>query len=253
MLLLEGKVALVTGGASGIGRAAAIAFAREGARVAVADVAEQGGRETVEIIAGRGGEAMFVHADMLKHDDIRRMVADTEARFGRLDCAFNNAGHRGGSTNVVDCTEQEWDLVVGLNLKAVWLCMKHEIPVMLKNGGGAIVNTSSGLGNFAAPLTASYATSKHGVVGLTRSAAVDFGPQNIRVNALLPGATDTPMLAPAARGSNLNLQDMTRRIPLRRLGTPEDQAEAVVWLCSDRSAFTTGLSLICDGGTTVLR
>lgn len=252
-MLFENKVALVTGGASGIGRATALAFAREGAKVAVVDIAEDGGRETAKQIADRGGEAIFVHADMLKHDDIRAMVATTVGRFGRLDCAFNNAGHRGGSTNVVDCTEQEWDLVLGLNLKAIWLCMKYQIPQLLKAGGGAIVNTSSGLGNFAAPLTASYTSSKHGVVGLTRSAAVDFGPKNIRVNALLPGATDTPMLAPAAQGSNLKLQDMANRIPLRRLGTSEDQAEAVIWLCSERAAFTNGLSLICDGGLSVLR
>jgi NAD(P)-dependent dehydrogenase (short-subunit alcohol dehydrogenase family) len=252
-MLFAGKVALVTGGASGIGRATAIAFAREGARVMIADIAEEGGRETLQIITARGGETEFIRADMLCHDDIRRMVASTVARFGRLDCAFNNAGHRGGSTNVVDCSEQEWDLVLGLNLKAVWLCMKYEIPELLKNGGGAIVNTSSGLGNFAAPLTAAYTTSKHGVVGLTRSAAVDYGPKNIRINALLPGATDTPMLAPAAQGSNLRIQDMTQRIPLRRLGTPEDQAEAVLWLCSEHSAFVTGLSLISDGGLSVLR
>jgi NAD(P)-dependent dehydrogenase (short-subunit alcohol dehydrogenase family) len=252
-MLFANKVALVTGGASGIGRATAIAFAREGARVLVADIAEDGGRETVQMIADKGGEAVFARADMLKHDDIRNMVASAVQHFGRLDCAFNNAGHRGGSTNVVDCTEAEWDMVLGLNLKAVWLCMKYEIPELLKAGGGAIVNTSSGLGNFAAPLTASYATSKHAVVGLTRSAAVDYGPKNIRVNALLPGATDTPMLAPAAQGSNLKIQDMTQRIPLRRLGTSEDQAEAVIWLCSERSAFVSGLSLVSDGGLSVLR
>ncbi|WP_129778391.1 glucose 1-dehydrogenase [Peristeroidobacter soli] len=252
-MLFRDKVALVTGGASGIGRATALAFAREGARVVVADIAEAGGRETVKAIGEQGGEALFQRADMLKPADIREMVAATVARFGRLDCAFNNAGHRGGSTNVVDCTEQEWDMVLGLNLKAIWLCMKYQIPEMLKVGGGAIVNTSSGLGNFAAPLTASYSTSKHAVIGLTRSAAVDFGPKNIRINALLPGATDTPMLAPAAQGSNLKLQDMANRIPLRRLGTAEDQAEAVIWLCSERAAFTHGLSLICDGGLSVLR
>lgn len=252
-MLFQDKVALVTGGASGIGRATAIAFAREGARVVIADIAEEGGRDTLQLIKDKGGEAEFVRADMTKHTDIRAMVATAVSKFGRLDCAFNNAGHRGGSTNVVDCTEEEWDLVLGLNLKAVWLCMKYEIPELLKVGGGAIVNTSSGLGNFAAPQTASYASSKHGVIGLTRSAAVDFGPKNIRVNALLPGATDTPMLAPAAKGSSLKLQDMANRIPLRRLGTSEDQAEAVIWLCSDRSAFVSGLSLVADGGLSVLR
>jgi NAD(P)-dependent dehydrogenase (short-subunit alcohol dehydrogenase family) len=194
-----------------------------------------------------------VQTDLLRHDDIKAMVAATILEFGRLDVAFNNAGRRGGSTNVVDCTEEEWDQVLGLNLKAVWLCMKYEIPEILKVGGGSIVNTSSGLGSFAAPLMASYTASKHAVIGLTRSAAVDFGPQGIRVNALVPGTTDTPMLSPPGSESKAWLAGMLQRTPLKRLGLAEEQAEAVVWLCSDRAGYVSGLSLVSDGGMSVLR
>lgn len=249
----EGKSVLVTGAASGIGRAAALAFAREGGRVAVADVAETGGRETAALIKEAGGDAHFIRVDMRSHDAIRAMVSETVARFGGLDAAFNNAGRGPNGTTVVECDEDHWDDLMAINVKAVWLCMKYEIPEMLKRGGGAIVNTSSGLGNFASPRTAAYVTSKHAVVGLSRSAAIDFGPQNIRVNVLFPGATDTPMLAPAAQGSNARIETMKERIPLRRIGLPEDQAEAAVWLCSDAAAFVNGASLVVDGGLSSLR
>jgi len=250
-MLHEGKVALVTGGATGIGRAAAIAFAREGARVAVADIAAEAAAETVATIIANGGEALFVQADMLDPNAIKRMVDTTVQHFGGLDVALNNAGHGGRSTNIVECEMDEWDLVMSLNLKAVWLCMKYEIPEMLKRGSGAIVNTASGMANFAGPRFASYATSKSGVLGLTRSAAVDFGPQGIRVNALLPGATDTAMLRASMKTAPTS--SATGRIPLRRFGTPEEQAEAAVWLCSERAGFISGASLVADGGTTALR
>jgi NAD(P)-dependent dehydrogenase (short-subunit alcohol dehydrogenase family) len=252
-MLFQNRVALVTGGASGIGRATALAFAREGASVAVADINEEGGRETIERIRNEGGTAEFFYADMLRTEDIRQLVQRTMAKFARLDAAFNNAAHNGRSTDLVECTEDEWDFVLNLNLKAVWLCMKYEIPEMLKVGGGAIVNTSSGAGNFASPKLSSYTTSKHGVIGLSRSAAVDFGPQNIRVNVLLPGATDTPMLDRFTRGSVAAVDAMRDRIPLRRIGTAEEQADAVVWLCSDRSSFVSGLSLVVDGGLSARR
>lgn len=252
-MLHDGKVALITGAASGIGRAAALAFAREGAKVAVVDINAEGGEETASAIRAVGREAIFVRADMLEPSDIAQSVAATINAFGRLDSAVNNAGHRGGSTTAVACDETEWDMVMGINVKAVWLCMKYQIPEMLKVGGGAIVNVSSGLGNFAAPNSAAYATSKHAVVGLTRSAAVDFGPHNIRVNALHPGATITPMLTPAAQGASVSLDLMAKRIPLRRLGRPEDQGEAAMWLCSDAAAFISGAGLIIDGGLSVLR
>jgi NAD(P)-dependent dehydrogenase (short-subunit alcohol dehydrogenase family) len=252
-MLFDGKVALVTGGASGIGRAAALGFAREGARVVIADIADTAGEEVVAQIRASGGDARFIQTNMLDTADIQKMVAYAVSEFGRLDVALNNAGHRGGSTNLLDCTDQEWDHVMGLNLRSVWQCMKHEIPEMLKVGGGSIVNTSSGLGNFAGPNMASYTTSKHAVIGLTRSAAVDFGPKNIRVNALLPGATDTPMLAPATEGPHPRVEGIIRRTPLRRIGRAEEQAEAAIWLCSDRAGFVSGLSLICDGGVSIVR
>jgi NAD(P)-dependent dehydrogenase (short-subunit alcohol dehydrogenase family) len=252
-MLLENKIALVTGGASGIGRATALAFAREGARVAVTDIDEEGGRATVERIGAMGGTAEFFAADMLRGEDIRGVVQRTVERFLRLDVAFNNAAYQGKSTNLVECTEDEWDTVFNINLKAVWLCMKYEIPEMLKVGGGAIVNTSSGAGNFASPNLCAYTTSKHGVVGLSRSAAVDFGASNIRVNVLLPGATQTPMLDQFTHGSPSVIDAMRDRIPLKRIGTAEEQAEAVVWLCSDRSSFISGLSLVADGGLSAKR
>jgi len=244
---------LVTGAASGIGRAAALAFAREGAQVAVVDRDSGAGQETVRLISSMGGSSFFLAVELLAPGAIRSMVADAVSHFGRLDFAFNNAGHRGYATTAADCEEEEWDLVMGLNLKAIWLCMKYEIPEMLKVGGGAIVNTSSGMGNFAAPKMMTYVTSKHAVIGLTRSAAVDFGPLNIRVNALLPGATDTPMLAAAMQGPAPRIQGVIQRTPLRRIGLASEQAEAVVWLCSDSAAFVSGLSLVADGGLAVVR
>jgi NAD(P)-dependent dehydrogenase (short-subunit alcohol dehydrogenase family) len=252
-MLHDGKVALVTGGASGIGRSTAIVFAREGARVAVADIAMDGAEETVATIIANGGEAVAVHADMLQPESIRAMIDQTVAHFGGLDVAFNNAGHSGGRTNILDCDDAEWDMVMNLNLKAVWLCMKYEIPEMLKRGGGAIVNTASGMANFAGPGMATYTVSKTAVLGLTRSAAVDFGPKGIRVNALLPGATDTQMLRAAVSGAGAQTSGMAERIPLRRVSQPEEQAEAAVWLASERASFVTGFPMIVDGGVTAVR
>lgn len=252
-MLHEGKIALVTGGASGIGRAAAITFAREGARVAVADIDVAGGEETVAAITANGGEALFVPTNLLESSSIKNMVATTVSHFGGLDVAFNNAGHPGGRTNILDCEEDEWDRVMNLNLKAVWLCMKYEIPEMIKRGGGSIVNTSSGMANFAGPNMATYTTSKTGVLGLTRSVAVDFGPSGIRVNALLPGATDTPMLRETVKVGTAQSSASAERIPLRRMSAPEEQAEAAVWLASEKASFVTGWSLVADGGVTALR
>lgn len=253
MLLHEGKTALVTGGATGIGRAAAIAFAREGASVAVADIACEKARETVSLINAMGGESVFVEADLLDRASIRAMVCTTVEQFGGLDIAFNNAGHRGGATNLVDCPEEEWDLVMSINLKAVWLCMKYEIPEMLKRGGGAIVNTASGMANFAGPNFATYTTSKTALLGLTRSAAVDFGPAGIRVNALQPGATETPMLHATLQNEASRNAASLARIPMRRYSQPEEQAEAAVWLASERASYVNGACIVSDGGVTALR
>ncbi|MGE0409990.1 MAG: glucose 1-dehydrogenase [Amphiplicatus sp.] len=251
-MLHDGNIALVTGGASGIGRAAALAFAREGARVAVADIAVKGGEETVSMIAARGGEAMFVDADMRKPASIRQMVEAVVERFGGLDVAFNNAGRTGSFASVVECDEEEWDVVQEINVKAVWLCMKYEIPEMVKRGGGAIVNAGSVMSNFSGPKMAAYVASKHAVLGLTRSAAIDFGPSGVRVNALLPGATATPLLSAAIKAqSRPAAQPAT--VPLRRIGAPEDQAEAAVWVTSKRAAFINGAALASDGGVSAMR
>lgn len=248
----EGKVALVTGSASGIGRATAVAFAREGANVVVADIDKAGGIETVKLAEQRGAEAIFVPTDITNHDQVRQLIETTTAHFGRLDCAVNNAGHPGRRTNLIDCTEEEWGLVMTMNVTSVRWCMKYEIQAMLETGAGAIVNVSSGNGGFAAPTMAAYTASKHAVLGLSRSAAIDFGRHNIRVNTLHPGTTETPMLLETAavlreQGKDV-VADIVARNPMGRMATVEEQAQAALWLCSDRASFTNGASLWVDGG-----
>ena len=247
------RVALITGAGSGIGRAACLSFARQGARVAVSDYREDIGQETVALIRELGGDAAFFIADMRSMSDIDAMVEGAAAHFGRLDFAFNNAGHPGMGTDVVACSEDEWDMIMTVNVKAVWRCMQRQIPHMLKIGGGAIVNTSSGLGLQAAPNTVSYVTSKHAVVGLTRSVALDYAPHNIRANVLHPGPTETPTLAMATANRGVLPQDLAPGVPMKRLGTSEEQGDAAVFLCSDQAAFITGASLVVDGGVTIRR
>lgn len=247
-LLHEGRVAIVTGGSSGIGKAASLIFAREGARVVVADIQEEAGAEVAAEIRRGGGEAIFVRTDVTSEDDVRNLVRKTIDAFGRLDSAFNNAGFNGTKGTVADITEADWHRMMDVNSTSVYLCMKHEIPEMVARGGGAIVNTSSGMGLFALPNVAGYIASKHAVIGLTKSAAIDFGPQNVRVNALLPGKTLTEMSRKSYELLKLDLSKVAQTLPIRRLGKPEDQAEAAVWLCSERASFITGHSLIVDGG-----
>ena len=246
---LEGRVALVTGGGSGIGRASAIAFAQEGARVVVSDVDLGGGDETVRLIEERGGESTFVPADVSDGEQVAQLVATTLDRYGRLDCAHNNGGIEGPLASVVDLAEDDWNRVIDINLKGIWWCLKHEIPAMLRAGGGAVVNTASvsGLKGFP-PLLPAYVASKFGVVGLTAVTARYYAQQGIRVNAVCPGAINTPMLDRIGESASRLGVAMIAENPSDRLGTPEEVAAAVVWLCSDAASFITGQTLTVDGG-----
>jgi NAD(P)-dependent dehydrogenase (short-subunit alcohol dehydrogenase family) len=244
----EGKVALVTGAASGIGRASSLAFARGGAKVAVADINVDGGEETVRMIEAAGGEALFVRTDVSQAADVAALIESVVQRFGRLDCAHNNAGILGRFAPTADCAEEEFDRTIAINLRGVFLCLKHEIPQMLASGGGAIVNTSSVAGLVAQPGLSAYTASKHGVAGLTKAAAIEYAQHGIRVNAVCPGFIDTPMTAPFSKARDYS-KDPT--LPMRRLGTPEEVAEAVVWLCSDAASYVTGHLLTVDGALTV--
>jgi NAD(P)-dependent dehydrogenase (short-subunit alcohol dehydrogenase family) len=245
--LLEGKSALVTGGASGIGRAAALAFAHEGARVMVADVNEAEGRKAAQEIRDAGGEARFARTDVTREEEVATMVRETVDAFGGLDCALNNAGMTGAAGPIQGLELEEFERVIALNLVGVFLCMKHEIPAML-DGGGAIVNMASGAGLIPTPALAPYCASKHAVLGLTKTAALENARTGIRVNAICPGSTDTPMLQ-AAMAANPQVREMILSgQPGGRLGTAEEIAEAAVWLCSDRASFVTGHSMLVDGG-----
>lgn len=248
-MLCEGLVALVTGAASGIGRAAAVLFAREGAAVTVADINREQGEAVVREIETAGGRAIFVEADVTNEPTVANMVARTVEAFGGLDMALNNAGGPGRYANVEAVTPDDWRRVVDLNMTSVWLCMKHEIPAMEARGGGAIVNTASRNGDSAAPNLFGYTATKHGVIGMSRSAALDYAAKGIRVNALQPGFTMTPMVEMAMKGSGMIAAGgIEQRVPMKRWGRPEEPAEAAVWLCSPRASYVTGTTLIVDGG-----
>ena len=248
----DGKVAFVTGGASGIGRATALAFAQAGARVAVADVGEQANQETARLIEQNGGRALAVRCDVTRGEDIKAALEKTVTTFGRLDFAFNNAGIEPKKpAATADYDEQEWNRIIDIDLRGVFLCMKHEIPLILKSGGGAIVNTSSGAGVIGIKGSPAYTAAKHAVIGLTRAASLDYAGQNIRINAVCPGYIDTPMMGRFTGGTPEGRAQVISEEPIGRMGRPEEIANTVLWLCSDGAGFVVGHSLIADGGQTV--
>jgi len=246
--LLDGKVALITGGSTGIGRATAQIFAREGAKVGVADVNAEGAEETVRLIQAAGGAALFIRADVSQAADTEAMVRTVVETYGRLDCAFNNAGIEGEMRSTQDYSEAAWERVMGINLKGVWLSMKAEIQHMLGHGGGAIVNTASAAGLVAVPSLSAYVAAKHGVVGLTKTAALEYAKAGIRVNAVCPGGVDTPMVQRVFGSSQELAEAAIASEPVGRLAQPAEIGEAVAWLCSDAASFVTGHPMAVDGG-----
>jgi NAD(P)-dependent dehydrogenase (short-subunit alcohol dehydrogenase family) len=248
---LAGKVAFVTGAASGIGRATALAFARQGATVVVADIDHQGNQDTARMIEGLGGQALAVGCDVTRGEDVQAALNQTVQTFGRLDYAFNNAGAEQQPKPTADITEEEWDRIITINLRGVFLCLKYEIPLMLQHGGGAIVNTSSGAGIKVFGRGAAYAAAKHGVVGLTKDAALDYAASNIRINAICPGIIDTEMMDRFTGGTPEGRDRVIAQEPIGRMGRPEEIAATVVWLCSDAASFVTGHALVADGGQTL--
>lgn len=244
-----GRVALVTGAAGGIGRASALGFGRAGAAVVVADVDDAGGRETVELVEAAGGRAVFVHTDVSSSESVQALVARTIEEYGRLDYAHNNAGVAAAQHDVGDLPEAEWDRVQGVMLRGVYLSMKYEIPHLLAEGG-AIVNTASGAGLVGYPGQSPYVSSKHGVLGLTKSAALEYGRRGIRVNAVCPGTALTPMVEAVIEQPGLE-EALVALHPIGRIGTAEEIANAVLWLCSDDASFVLGTALSVDGGYVV--
>jgi len=248
---IDGGVALVSGASSGIGRATAKRFAEEGASVVAADIDVEGGEETVSQIEADGGAATFVEVDVTDEGDLATAVETTVDTYGGLDFAFNNAGIEGDQVGFSDQDDANWNRVLDINLSGVFYAMREEIPAMLESGGGAIVNTSSVAGILGFPNLSPYVASKHGVVGLTRSAAVEFSEEGLRVNAVLPGVIDTPMVARAGEADSESMEQTIAAIPASRLGRPEEIASAVVWLCSEDASYVTGQPLPVDGGYSV--
>src|SRR5271157_4763649 len=248
--ILDGKSALITGGGGGIGRATALAFAREGARVAVADVVVEAAGETVALVNAAGGQAISLSGDVSRDADVRVMIEAVVGTYGRLDCAFNNAGIAGWQVDAVGKKTAEWseeafDRMIAVNLKGVWLCLRHELPQMVAQGGGAIVNTGSIAGLIGLPTSCAYVAAKHGVLGLTKTAALEYAGNNIRVNAVCPGYIETKMTEDTMRRRGAELME---KVPFHRMGKPEEIAEMVLWLCSDRASYVTGAAYNVDGG-----
>ncbi|TRO09143.1 SDR family oxidoreductase [Ectopseudomonas mendocina] len=249
---IAGRVALVTGAANGIGRATALAFASSGYKMVVSDIDSQAGQATVALIEAAGGEAVFIRCDVSCDAEVRRLIEQTVATYGRLDCAFNNAGIEIEKCKLADGNEEVFDAIMGVNVKGVWLCMKYQIAVMLAQGGGSIVNTASVAGLIAAPKQSIYSASKHAVIGLTKTAAVEYARKNIRVNAVCPAVIDTEMYRRASTDDPKHVALVVAAHPIGRIGTVEEIAAAVLYLSGDAAGFTTGIALPVDGGLTAL-
>ncbi len=246
-----GKVAFITGAGTGIGRAAALAFAREGAQVAVVGTTATDNDETVRLVTELGGQAVAVQCDITEEQQVQAALARTIAAFGRLDFAFNNAGVEQHKALAAELDTAEWDRIVHTDLRGTFLCLKHEIPLILAQGGGAIVNTSSGAGLIGIKNNAAYCAAKHGIIGMTRSAALDYASQNLRINAVCPGYIDTPMMDRFTGGTAEGRKKVVEDEPIERPGQPEEIANAAVWLCSQGSSFVVGHALAVDGGQTI--
>ena len=251
-MTFSGQVALVTGAAAGIGRATAQAFAEQGVKVVLADIDEAGIRDGAESIRAAGGQAIAVRCDVTRDAEVKALIELTLAQYGRLDYAFNNAGIEIEQGRLAEGSEAEFDAIMGVNVKGVWLCMKHQLPVMLAQGGGAIVNTASVAGLGAAPKMSIYAASKHAVIGLTKSAAIEYAKKQIRVNAVCPAVIDTDMFRRAYEADPRKAEFAAAMHPVGRIGKVEEIAAAVLYLCSDSAAFTTGHALAVDGGATAI-
>lgn len=247
---MDQKIALITGGGSGIGRAAAILFANEGAKVIVANRRIDNGNETVEMIQKAGGEAIFVQTDISKPEQVENLISTIVQKYGRLDCAFNNGGVDGKPAPIVDCEEEDWDMIIDINLKGTFLLMKYEIKQMLLQGYGSIVNMSSVCGTIARPNRCAYNASRHGVEGLTKTAALEYSSKGIRTNAVAPGSIKTDIFYRSTQGNLEKEKAYAQGHPIGRIGQPEEVAAAALWLCSDAASFVTGSILLVDGGMT---
>ncbi|PBB04844.1 SDR family NAD(P)-dependent oxidoreductase [Salimicrobium humidisoli] len=248
--LLKGKAGLVTAAGSGIGRASAIALAKSGAKVMVSDVSEEGGNETVKMITDEGGEAQFFKCDVSDEDQVKALVDETVSAFGKLDIAHNNAGINAGQVKIGEMESADWDKTIKINLYGVFYCVKHQINAMLETGGGSIVNSASGSGLEGSAKMTPYTASKHGVVGLTKSVALEYGKQGIRINAIAPGATITPAIEKWAENHPEQYNGVLESLPAGEMSTPEDQGNVVAFLCSDLAKQINGVTVPVDGGYT---